>query len=241
MEELDIMLQNGTIDAATYQKLKQQLTSSQLQEEQQKDASAIRDVGRYVAGERASGLGDVSVGGSTTGNIYMDQDELESYTSRGIAPTAGVDYQNIRAERQTWQDQLANGVTKAVGKTATGVVGGIAGLPTLAIVGLGQLQDALTPEDNWSFKDFYDNAFQRSLDAANESMDKALPNYVSNAQRENSALGSMGTMNFWANDFLGGMSFVASALLTEYLSAGIATPFALTKASKLMKAASTAD
>jgi hypothetical protein len=241
MEELEMMLQNGTIDAATYQKLKQRLLSSQLQEEQQKNESAIRDVGRYVSGERASGLGDVSVGGSTTGNIYMDQDELETYTSRGIAPTAGVDYQNIRAERQTWQDQLANGVTKAVGKTATGVAGGLAGLPTLAIVGLGQLTDALTPMDNYQWRDIYDNAFQRSLDAANESMDKALPNYVSNAQREASALGSMGTMNFWANDFLGGMSFVASALLTEYLTAGMATPLALSRASKLMKAASTAE
>ena len=241
MEELEIMLQNGTIDAATYQRLKQRLTSSQLQKEQQSDESAIRDVGRYVAGERASGLGDVSVGGDANANVFMDQDELESYTSRGIAPTAGVDYQNIRAERQSWQDQLANGVTKAVGKTATGVAGGLAGLPTLAIVGLGQLTDALTPMDNFQWRDIYDNAFQKSLDAANESMDKALPNYVSNAQRENSALGSMGTMNFWANDFLGGMSFVASALLTEYLTAGMATPLALTRASKVMKAASTAD
>jgi len=51
----------------------------------------------------------------------------------------------------------------------------------------------------------------------------------------------MGTMNFWANDLLGGASFVASALLTEYLSAGMATPLALTRASKLLKAASTAD
>ena len=72
-------------------------------------------------------------------------------------------------------------------------------------------------------------------------MDKALPNYVSNAQREMNTLRGMGTMNFWANDFLGGMSFVASALITEYLSAGMATPLALTRASKFMKAASTAE
>ena len=238
MEEVEIMFQNGTIDAATYQKLKQQLTSSQLQEDQQQNASAVRDVGRYVAGERASGLGDVSVGGDSNANIYVDSDELESYTSRGINPTAGVDYQNIRAERQSWQDQLANGVTKAVGKTATGVAGGLAGLPTLVIVGLGQLGDLRPGQDNVSWRSVYDNAFQRTLDSANESMDKALPNYVSNAEREMSALRSMGTMNFLANDFLGGMSFVASALLTEYLSAGIATPFALTKTARFMKAAS---
>jgi hypothetical protein len=241
MEELELMLQNGIIDATTYQKLKQRLTSAELEQGRKQNESAVKDVEKYVSKERSSGLGDVSVGGSTTGNIYMDQDELDTYTSRGIAPTAGVDYRNIRAERQTWQDQLANGVTKAVGKTATGVAGGLAGLPTLAVVGLGQLTDALTPMDNFQWRDIYDNAFQRSLDAANESMDKALPNYVSNAQRENSALASMGTMNFWANDFLGGMSFVASALLTEYLSAGMATPLALTRASKFMKAASTAE
>lgn len=241
MEELEIMLQNGTIDAATYQKLKQRLTSSQLQEEQRSNESAIRGVERYVAGERASGLGDVSVGGDVDENVFMDPEELETYTSRGIAPRAGVDYQNIRAERQSWQDQLANGVTKAVGKTVTGVAGGLAGLPTLAIVGLGQLSDAVFRQDNTEWKDIYDNDFQKAIDSANEAMDQALPNYVSNAQRENSALGSMLTTNFWANDFLGGMSFVASAILTEYLSAGMATPLALTRASKLLKAASTAD
>lgn len=241
MEELELMLQNGIIDATTYQKLKQRLTSSELEQGRKQNESAVRDVEKYVSKERSLGLGDVSVGGSTTGNIYMDQDELDTYTSRGIAPTAGVDYRNIRAERQTWQDQLANGVTKFAGKTATGVAGGLAMIPTLAIVVLGQLTDMVSPYDNFQFKDIYDNGFQRMMDSANESMDSALPNYVSNAQREASVWNSMGTMNFWANDLLGGASFVASALLTEYLSAGMATPLALTRVSKLLKTASTAD
>jgi hypothetical protein len=241
MEEIELMFQNGEIDAATYHKLRQKVDPN-YQDPYAQTKRATAEANAYISGQESTGLGRGAIGGDTDKSIQLDQDELESYTSRGIAPTYGVDYQNIRAERQTWQDQLANGVTKAVGKTVTGVAGGLAGLPTLAIVGLGQLTDALSGQDNVAWRNVYDNAFQRSMDAANESMDKALPNYVSNAQRESSALGSMGTMNFWANDFLGGMSFVASALLTEYLSAGMAPMASLTKTSRFMKAAgSTAD
>ena len=240
MEEIELMFQKGEINAATYHKLRQKVDPN-YQDPYAQTRAATAEANAYISSQESTGLGRGAIGGDTDKSIQLDQEELESYTSRGIAPTYGADYENIRAERQTWQDQLANGVTKAVGKTITGVAGGLAALPTLAIVGLGQITDALSPKDNWHFKDIYDNAFQKSLDAANESMDKALPNYVSNAQRESSALGSMGTMNFWANDFLGGMSFVASALLTEYISAGIATPLALTRASKFMKAASTAE
>jgi hypothetical protein len=241
MDEIEKMFQEGKIDAATYQKIKQRYNQQLINEEYRANVGALQEAEAYIQSQSQSGLGSVRIGADANRNVYVDPSEMESYLSRGIMPSYGVDYENIRAERQTWQDQLANGAAKFVGKTATGVVGGLAMLPTIAVVGLGQLTDALTPMDNFQFKDIYDNAFQRIMDSANESMDSALPNYVSNAEREASVWNSMGTMNFWANDFLGGASFVASALLTEYLSAGMATPLALTRASKLMKAASTAE
>jgi hypothetical protein len=236
MEEIELMFQNGEIDAATYHKLRQKVDPN-YQDPYAQTKRATAEANAYISSQESTGLGRGAIGGDADKSIQLAQDELESYTSRGIAPTYGVDYENIRAERQTWQDQLANGVTKAVGKTATGVAGGLAGLPTLVIVGLGQISDGLSGQDNVAWRNIYDNAFQRSMDAANESMDKALPNYVSNAQREMSALRGMGTMNFWANDFLGGMSFVASALLTEYLSAGMAPMASFTKTSRFMKGA----
>ena len=240
MDELEKMFQSGMIDLKTYQDLRKKLDPTYKQD-YEKARESVAAAQEFVQQEKSRGLGSVNIGGDVDKNIYMTPDELETYTSRNIEPTYGVDYENIRAERQTWQDQLANGVTKFVGKTATGVAGGLGMLPTIAIVGLGQLTDMVSGQDNFQFKDIYDNDYQRLMDSANEAMDSALPNYVSNAEREASVWNSMGTMNFWANDLLGGASFVASALLTEYLSAGMATPLALTRASKLLKAASTAD
>ena len=241
MDELEKLFQNGTIDSETYQRLKQQYNQDAINKEYQSNQSALEQANRYYQSQVSSGLGTIKIGGDVGKNIYVDPDEMESYLSRGIMPSYGVDYENVRAERQTWQDQLANGALKFVGKTATGVAGGFAMLPTLAIVSVGQIADLASNSDNTEWRNIYDNGFQRMMDSYNEAMDKSLPNYVSNAEREASALGSMGTMNFWANDVLGGASFVASALLTEYLSAGLATPLALTRASKLLKAASTAD
>lgn len=241
MEEIEEMYQSGMISAETYQKLKQKQASNAIAEEANKNLQSLTDFNKFVNTEQSRGLGNVDLGGSTSGDIFMDQEELDTYTSRGINPTEGVDYENIRAERQSWQDQLANGVVKAVGKTATAVGGGLAMLPSFAIVTLGQLTDLFPSQDNFQWRDVFDNDFQKAMDAANESMDQALPNYVSNYEREASVLASMGTMNFWANDFLGGVSFIAGALITEGLTAGMATPFALTRAAKFLKGLSTAD
>jgi hypothetical protein len=241
MDELEKMLQSGIINYETYQKLKQKLNQRELQKEYEEQASAVKEAEKFVKTEQSRGLGDVTIGGDIDKNIYLSPEELETYTSRNITPTYGVDYENIRAERQTWQDQLANGAIKFVGKTATGVAGGLGMIPTIAIVGLGQLTDMLSSNDNWQFKDIYDNDYQRLMDSANEAMDSALPNYVTNAEREASVWNSMGTMNFWANDLLGGASFVASALLTEYLTAGMASGLAVGRAGKYLKELSTAS
>lgn len=240
MDELEKMFQSGMIDLKTYQDLRKKLDPTYKQD-YEKARESVAAAQEFVQQEKSRGLGSVNIGGDVDKNIYMTPDELETYTSRGIEPTYGVDYENIRAERQTWQDQLANGVTKFVGKTATGVAGGLGMIPTIAIVGLGQLTDMVSGQDNFQFKDIYDNDYQRLMDSANEAMDSALPNYVSNAQREASVWNSMGTMNFWANDLLGGASFVASALLTEYLTAGIASGLAVGRAGKYLKELSTAS
>jgi len=139
MEEIELMFQNGDIDAATYHKLRQKVDPN-YQDPYAQTKRATAEANAYISGQESTGLGRGNIGGDTSKSIQLDQEELESYTSRGIAPSYGVDYQNIRAERQTWQDQLANGVTKAVGKTATGVAGGLAGLPSLLGVGYSNLK-----------------------------------------------------------------------------------------------------
>ena len=143
----------------------------------------------------------------------------------GQSPYIGADIEDLFGESQSTVDKWANGTIKFVGKTATNVIGGLAMFP-------GLLYGAATG----SFKDVYDNDFQRALDEANEAMDEALPNYLRKEVEDYNLLQKMGTANFWANDALSGMSFVAGAVLTEMASAGLATPLALSRATRALKA-----
>jgi hypothetical protein len=143
----------------------------------------------------------------------------------GQSPYIGADIEDLFGESQSTADKWANGTMKFVGKTATNVIGGLAMFPGLAY-------GAATG----SFKNIYDNDFQRALDEANESMDEALPNYLRKEVEDYNLRQKMGTANFWANDVMSGMSFVAGAVLTEMASAGLATPLALSRATRALKA-----
>jgi hypothetical protein len=143
----------------------------------------------------------------------------------GQTPYIGADIEDLFAEDQSVADQWANGSIKFLGKTATNVAGGLLMIP-------GLVYGAATG----SFKNVYDNAFQRALDDANAAMDEYLPNYVRKEVEDYSLLREMFTANFWANDVLSGMSFVAGAVLTEMLTAGMATPVALGRTTRALKA-----
>jgi len=163
-----------------------------------------------------------------------------------------VDYARLteeRAQNQSTFEQYRNGVIKWAGKTATALIGGLATVPyTIGVAGL-QLADIAIPGNVVKWSDIYNNAFQRSLDSANQWMDKNLPNYYTKAQQEMGLGRQMLTANFWANDFLGGMSFMTGAILSEitasYLTAltfGAAAPAQmmitqgiLARTAKLMK------
>lgn len=210
---------DGKIDYATYLQYASSTPST--------DNSFLNSLSKINKKEQITGTGST---GDLSKSFNMDAEELETYTSRGITPTFGSDYEDTRAEFQGWDEQLANGLTKFAGKTATGIVGGLAMLPGLAY-GLA----------TGSFTNVYDNAFQRSLDDANAAMDEALPNYVTREEEKNNVLESLGTMNFWANDALGAASFVVGAIGTELLSAGIASAMIPGKVAKSLKALSYAD
>lgn len=156
-------------------------------------------------------------------------DEVEQFkqlvqNSKNV-PNIYVDVPDALAENQSVLDKWANGITKFVGKTATNVVGST----------VGQVYGLFSAIGNGEFNKFYDNAFQRVLDDANTYMDEALPNYVRKETEEKSLFGQMGTANFWANDFLGGMSFVAGAVLSELATKGLSTPALIARATKLLK------
>jgi len=155
-----------------------------------------------------------------------DAEQYKLYSEKhGQSPYIGADIDDLLGESQSTADKWANGTMKFVGKTATNVIGGLAMFPGL-IYGAG----------TGSFKNVYDNDFQRALDDANEAMDEALPNYVRKEVEDYSLIEKAFTANFWANDVLSGMSFVAGAVLTEMATAGLATPLALSRTLKGLKA-----
>ena len=123
------------------------------------------------------------------------------------------DLTDLAAFGQSSATEWGNAVGKLAGKTATATVGGIGTIFT-SLHGLGKY--AMTDADAAdSFKSVFDNEFTRGLDDINEALDYNLPNYIAKEERDLGFFKSLGTGNFWANDFTNGLSFIAGAILTE--------------------------
>jgi len=122
------------------------------------------------------------------------------------------DLGNSRGGKQSSLDKIANGsvnfVTSVVGHTAGGLVGLTAG----AMQGI---YNEIGGDGENSVRYLYDNAVFNVLDSFEDATKKTFPMYYSNAEREKGLMGQMGTLNFWANDFANGLSFITSAVLTE--------------------------
>lgn len=111
------------------------------------------------------------------------------------------------ADTQTSGDKWSNGLLKFGGKTLSAIAGGTLG----TIVGV---KDWVT---SGNMSALYDNDFSRYLDDLNVKMDNKLPNYYTEAEQNMGFIDSLGTTNFWANDFLGGLSFTVGAIGSEML------------------------
>ena len=131
----------------------------------------------------------------------------------------------LRAANQSSLAKISNGLIKFGGKTVSNVAG--------AVGMLGALPFAAYKGD---FTKLYDNAFERGLDDFSKLLDKTFPNYRSKMEEEYALLQNLGDVDFWADDFLGGASFLAGAYLSEVLTAGAATYANIGKAAKFLKA-----
>ena len=188
-------------------------------EEQGYDYDEMFEATPYTPGGTSGGYEAPELKGEEAAAYQKASEEL------GYRPGVYSDTQDLLAEDQGNVSQIVNGTIKLAGKTATNVAGSIIG----TAYGIGS---AIV---NGSFSSFYDNDFQRALDEANAAMDEYLPNYVRKEVEDYSLLEQMGTTNFWANDFLGGMSFVAGAVISEYLTAGLASSMIIPRAAKTLK------
>jgi len=145
---------------------------------------------------------------STTPDIFGGTEE-ESYISRGITPTPGVDIQELRAQDQSWGDKVANGLIKATVTFGTSAAEGLIGLPVGVVQGLYNLADA---DPNTGFMSgLSNNMAGNAIDSVNDAAREALPNYYTKAEQEAGLLGRVGTVNFWADKFMNGAGYLAGA------------------------------
>jgi len=119
----------------------------------------------------------------------------------------GADNEQRYAEGQSTVSKWTNGLGKFVGKTANNVVGGTLGTVYGAISAIA--------EGNW--ERVYDNEFYDFLDDQNSKMDNLAANYRTQEERDMGFFESSLTANFWADDFLGGMSFMTGTVVSESL------------------------
>jgi hypothetical protein len=121
---------------------------------------------------------------------------------------APVDLQDLQARQQTTGEKWQNGAIKFGSQVGTGVVGNIANL----FYGTGA---AIVNQD---FNKWFDNDFTQALDSWDDSMREDFQNFKTTEQQNRAwyqnILGDGGA-NFWADDFLGGMAFTVSAVLSE--------------------------
>lgn len=118
---------------------------------------------------------------------------------------AGVDNEQRLAEQQSASEKWANGATKFLAKTGTAVLGGTVGVVNDLIVGVKE----------GSISAAYNSNFNKWLDDLNTKLDYNLPNYYTQQEKQAGFGSSLGSANFWANDFLGGLSFTAGAIVSE--------------------------
>ena len=181
-------------------------------------------------------------------NYNIDFDAYDEYIGRPFS-VENEDIDDLRAYNQSLGEKSWYGVQKLVGKTATAVVGGVGmlvhGLPNM-LINIGA--EAVDPEGNEggykdAFRSIFENDFQRGLDDVNKWMDDKLPHYYTKEEQQMGVWDQMtgGSANFWANDFVNGLSFVAGAVLTEFATAGLATAVIPIRAAQFMKTISRAN
>lgn len=130
-----------------------------------------------------------------------------SYIAKYDTYKAGRNNAEYFGQTQSTGDKWINGVTKALGKVGTAVLGGTIGI----VNGVG------AAIEDGSLTALYDNDFTRTLDDWNTKMDYKLPNYYTQQEQDKGLFGQAATANFWSDKVLGGLSFTAGAIVSESL------------------------
>jgi len=128
-----------------------------------------------------------------------------TYQARFENYMSGVDNEDRLARQQGTGEKLLNGVGKFIAKTGVNVLDGTVGTVNGVLQGI----------ETGTFNAVYNNDFSKWVDDLNTKLDYKLPNYYSQQEKEGSIFSNLGTVNFWADKVLGGMSFVTGTLISE--------------------------
>jgi len=117
---------------------------------------------------------------------------------------SGIDNEDRLAQQQGVGEKWLNGLQKFGAKTGLNVLDATVGTVN------GLIQGA----SKGSLSAIYNNDFSKWVDDLNTRLDKNLPNYYRQQERD-FGFGSLGSANFWSDKVLGGMSFVAGTVISE--------------------------
>tara|TARA_R100000655_G_scaffold6472_4_gene18545 strand:- start:17034 stop:31094 length:14061 start_codon:yes stop_codon:yes gene_type:complete len=222
------MAEELTPDLTNFSTTEELPVDNQLTEqEEEKKEDISPDISSYAPVARIKGQSAIKEMSPTPlGNLGLGLGDSKWDFHRkheGLTLEQAVDINETRGRRQSKGDKWANGMLKALGKTGTNLVGGT----------IGAIYGAASGLYNLEFDKVFNNSFANSLDNINEWMDNKLPNYYTKYEREAEFWRRAGTANFWSDQFMNGMSFVAGAALTEMawvyatgLTFGAAAPIA---------------
>lgn len=142
-----------------------------------------------------------NIGESRYDSAIISQDELENISE-------------YRASEQSWYDQLANGVGKAI------VLAGTTFLDST----VGTIVGATSAIAEQKFSNLWNNPISRAMLEVNEWSEKVLPNYYSEEEQRNNVNGewykNIFTSNFWGDKFLKNMGFTMGAMGSGVLTGG---------------------
>ena len=196
-------------------------------------------IGQSFFGPNASKIASKAANPLTGGLQVSDQDfdNYSKYIDRPFSINES-DIDDTRAKGQGLGEKIVRsyGAQLPVG-IVTNVLGTVVGLPVglAEVIGEG-FKTGFDESSTWG--KFFNNDFQRSLDGVNESVRESLPNYYTSQEAEYGAFKAAfgpGAANFWTDGLANGLSFVAGAVLSEYLTMGLATALIPARAAKALK------
>lgn len=139
---------------------------------------------------------------------------------------------NTRGEMQPWYAQIGAGLAKGAVLAGTTFADGIIG----TIVGLGNAAATGT------FSGFWDNPFSNAMQQVNEWSESALPNYYTDAEKNDPWYENIFSANFIGDKFLKNLGFAVGAAYSGKISAGATSRLlGLNKARQAFKGAVTAS